>query len=267
MLVAPDGLHALDIVARITPNAVLMDAVMPDLGRFETVKWLQDMEGLRNVPIIFMTGLSDTENVVRGLEAGRVDSVTKPVNTDELLARLRVHIANARSAESAHVALDASGRFLLSASVSGRVRWRTPQAAALLGLDRLPDECLPWLREVVAGAGSVRGSEVEDFFVERDGVSLRFYYVGAISSSEHLLCIAQGARDAAGDTLRSEFNLTEREAEVLVWIMSGKSNKEIASILEMSPRTVNKHLDRIFAKFGVENRTAAAILSLKRLID
>ena len=278
VLVAPDGQRALDIASRITPNAVLMDAVMPDLDGFETVKRLKGMEDLKNVPIIFMTGLSDTENIVRGLEAGGVDYVTKPVNTDELLARLRVHIANARSARSAHVALDVSGRFLLSVNVTGRVRWHTPQAAALLGFgvnrrpdgtalpDNLPEACLPWLREAIACSGGAQKVEVEDLFIEHEGTDLRFTYVGAISGSEHLLRIAQGARDAASETLRTEFNLTEREAEVLVWITSGKSNKEIASILEMSPRTVNKHLDRIFSKMGVENRTAAAILSLKKML-
>ena len=97
-------------------------------------------------------------------------------------------------------------------------------------------------------------------------MKLRLSYVGAISSSEYLLRIARGTKEANNEALRDEFNLTEREAEVLAWIANGKSNKEIAAILDMSPRTVNKHLDRIFAKLGVENRTAAAILSLKKLL-
>ena len=65
--------------------------------------------------------------------------------------------------------------------------------------------------------------------------------------------------------LRDAFALTEREAEVLLWVGKGKANREIALILAMSPRTVNKHLEQIFRKLGVDNRTSAAALSLRHL--
>jgi DNA-binding CsgD family transcriptional regulator len=59
--------------------------------------------------------------------------------------------------------------------------------------------------------------------------------------------------------LRSRLKLTAREAEVLLWVGRGKTNRDIADILGLSPRTINKHLEQIFAKLGVENRAAAAI--------
>jgi DNA-binding CsgD family transcriptional regulator len=62
--------------------------------------------------------------------------------------------------------------------------------------------------------------------------------------------------------LKKEFLLTDRESEVLSWISQGKTNREIGIILSMSPRTVNKHLEQIYKKLGVENRTTAAIISL-----
>ena len=80
-----------------------------------------------------MTGLTDTEHIVQGLEAGGVDYVTKPIVPGELLARIRVHLANARMAQSARTALDAFGRFLLCRDGGGKVLWCTPQAAKLLG--------------------------------------------------------------------------------------------------------------------------------------
>jgi DNA-binding CsgD family transcriptional regulator len=52
--------------------------------------------------------------------------------------------------------------------------------------------------------------------------------------------------------------LTEREDEILFWISRGKSNRDIAAILEITPATVGKHLEHIYPKLGVENRTAAA---------
>ncbi len=63
-----------------------------------------------------------------------------------------------------------------------------------------------------------------------------------------------GTREA---TLRFAFGLTGREAEVLVWIAAGKSNRDISEILGISPRTVNKHLEQVFAKLSVENRATA----------
>ena len=55
--------------------------------------------------------------------------------------------------------------------------------------------------------------------------------------------------------------LTAREAEVMAWVARGKTNRDVAEILGMSPRTVNKHLEHIFEKLGVETRTAAAAVA------
>jgi CheY-like chemotaxis protein len=133
VLVAREGEHALSIVEKVTPDVILMDAVMPGVNGFETCRRLKQNRALAHVPVIFMTGLSDTEHIIEGLEAGGVDYVTKPIVPGELLARIRVHLANARMAQSARTALDAFGRFLLAVDTAGKVLWCTPQAARLLG--------------------------------------------------------------------------------------------------------------------------------------
>ncbi|POF28284.1 regulatory LuxR family protein [Roseibium marinum] len=275
VLVAQDGRKALDIARRVTPDAILMDAVMPELDGFETSKRLKAFEALRDVPVLFMTGLSETEHIVRGLEAGGVDYITKPVDPEELIARLRVHISNARNSHSAHVALDASGRFLLSVDLSGNICWATPQALELVegrpagetaSGGKLPAPTVEWLRQLLLDSGKAPQMG-RDTVASMSGRELRFSYAGVISTTEHLLRVVEVAGGEPTDVLKAAFNLTEREAEVLSWIANGKSNKEIAAILEMSPRTVNKHLDRIFGKLGVENRTSAAILSLRKLLE
>ena len=65
--------------------------------------------------------------------------------------------------------------------------------------------------------------------------------------------------------MRQRFELTLRESDVLLWIANGKTNREIGQILDMSPRTVNKHLEQVFRKLGVENRTAAAASAIRLL--
>ena len=132
VMVAMDGAAAMRIVDQITPDIILLDAVMPGMDGFETCRRLKRDAGLSNVPVIFMTGLAETEHIVRGLEAGGVDYVTKPIVIEEMLARIRVHLANARLTQSARAALDVSGRFLLAVSRQGRIMWATPQAQKLL---------------------------------------------------------------------------------------------------------------------------------------
>ena len=270
VLVAQDGRKALEIAVRITPNAILMDAIMPELDGFETSRQMKTLDTLKDVPVLFMTGLSETEHIVKGLESGGVDYITKPVDPEELIARLRVHISNARNAHSAHVALDASGRVLLSVDLAGNICWTTPQASVLTGLSeggsetsQLAQPVVQWLRSFLLETGRA-DQEVVEKMGERD---LRFSYAGQISAGEHLLRVADVTGAAPAEVLKKAFDLTEREAEVLVWIANGKSNKEIAAILDMSPRTVNKHLDRIFGKLGVENRTSAAVVALKQLLE
>src|SRR5580704_8221701 len=156
VLVAREGEHALSIVEKVMPDVILMDALMPGMDGFETCRRLKRNSTLAHVPVIFMTGLTETHDIVKGLEAGGVDYVTKPIDPDELLARIRVHLANARLANSARAALDVSGRYLLATNTSGGVLWCTPQTAKLLGLafgdfhgegDLLPPKVQEWLQK------------------------------------------------------------------------------------------------------------------------
>lgn len=170
VLVATDGATALKRLERITPDAVLLDACMPGMDGFETCRRLTQAAGMATVPVIFMTGLAETERLVEGLSAGGVDYLVKPVVPDELVARLQAHLRVSRQ---------------MNAAMQGRGETPVPAAPAL------PNP------------------------------------------------------------------LTQREMDVLGWVARGKTNRDVAEILGMSPRTVNKHLEHIYEKLGVETRTAA----------
>ena len=265
VMVALDGAAAMRIVDQITPDMILLDAVMPGMDGFETCRRLKREAGLSNVPVIFMTGLAETEHIVRGLEAGGVDYVTKPIAIEEMLARIRVHLANARLTQSARAALDVSGRYLLAVNRQGKVMWATPQAQKLLS-DHLgsgsteemvlPDALLPWLEQAQKGKG---GSKAAAGFP--DNPELRLYYMGNAGPNEYLLRLAKDTSANLPPEFTSELGLTTREGEVLSWLSKGKTNRDIAQILGLSPRTVDKHLEQIYAKLGVENRTAAAAIA------
>jgi DNA-binding CsgD family transcriptional regulator len=67
------------------------------------------------------------------------------------------------------------------------------------------------------------------------------------------------------EAISLSFKLTPREAEVLYWVVKGKINRDIGDILGSSPMTVKKHLERVFAKLGVETRTSAAGMAMSRI--
>ncbi len=82
--------------------------------------------------------------------------------------------------------------------------------------------------------------------------------------NEYLLLLQRDDAQWTPELLRERLKLTFREAEILMWIARGKTNKEIGIILTTSPRTVNKHLEHIFEKLGVSTRAAAVAMVLKR---
>jgi DNA-binding NarL/FixJ family response regulator len=241
--------------------------VMPGMDGFETCRRLKRDAGLSNVPVIFMTGLAETEHIVRGLEAGGVDYVTKPIAIEEMLARIRVHLVNARLTQSARAALDVSGRFLLAVNRQGRIMWATPQAQKLLSDDLaasandelvLPLPLLQWLEQAQK---SRAGSKTQALASFPGNEQLRLQYMGKLGPNEFLLRLAKDSSPNMPAEFSSELGLTTREGEVLSWLSKGKTNRDIAQILGLSPRTVDKHLEQIYAKLGVENRTAAAAIA------
>jgi DNA-binding response OmpR family regulator len=267
VMVAMDGLAALRIVEQITPDVILLDAIMPGMDGFETCRRLKREPGLSNVPVIFMTGLAETEHIVRGLEAGGVDYVTKPIVIVEMLARIRVHLVNARLTQSARTALDVSGRFLFAVNRQGKIIWATPQAQKLLadnlvaGINdeiMLPDFMLQWLEQAQNGKA---GSKAPAMNSLHENEHLRLQYMGKLNSNEFLLRLAKDSSTSMSAEFSRELGLTTREGEVLSWLSKGKTNRDIAQILGLSPRTVDKHLEQIYSKLGVENRTAAAAIA------
>jgi DNA-binding response OmpR family regulator len=187
VLVALDGLSALNRIQRRRPDLILLDAVMPGLDGFETCRRIKAQPDSADIPVLFMTALTDSEHVVQGFEVGGSDYVTKPIQTDEVLARVAAHLRTSRILRSA-------------------------RAASQLPILTLNDE-------------------------------------------------------PAHEMLSARFQLTDREVEVLRWVACGKTNRDIGDILGLSPRTVNKHLEHVYVKLGVETRTAATSVALSAMTE
>jgi DNA-binding response OmpR family regulator len=262
VLIATSGTAALNIVERITPDLILLDAVMPIMDGFETCRKLKANAAVGQVPVIFMTGLTETEHVVHALESGGVDYLTKPINIDELRARIRVHLRNARSAQSARVALDAAGRHLLAVKGNGAIHWSTPQATRLVnaamgsddGMEVVTAHIAAWMKDRMG-----TGRDTAFSVTHASQPVLQLAFLGTIGPDEYLFRLTAVSQRSDDAVLRQHFSLTQRESEVLLWIAKGKANRDIGEILGLSARTVNKHLEQIYVKLGVENRASAAV--------
>jgi len=91
--VATNGRQALDVLARVRPDLILLDVMMPEVDGFETCARIKATEEWRDIPIIFLTAKTETGDIVRGFELGAVDYVAKPFHAHELLARVGTHLA------------------------------------------------------------------------------------------------------------------------------------------------------------------------------
>ena len=285
VLVATRGEAALQRAAQALPDIVLLDALMPGMDGFEVARRLKAMAQTAHIPIIFMTGLTETEHLVAALEAGGVDYVTKPIKPKEVLARMNVHLQGARRARQevrqagqARNALDAFGYASITVRVGdGRLMWQTPLARDLL-LDYFgssapyaPTVVLDWLRQHLPDLERLAQQQQEPprLNVQQGARCLSFRLHQQTGDGEGggdwLIVMREVSDTAVIACLGLGFKLTAREAEVLYWLVKGKTNRDIGEILGSSPATVKKHLERVYVKLGVETRTAAAGMAMARI--
>lgn len=92
VIVARDGESALEKAAYGKPDLILLDLLMPKLNGFETCRLMKAREDLQDIPVIFMTGLTETDDKIKGFQAGAVDYIIKPFQYEEVLARIKTHL-------------------------------------------------------------------------------------------------------------------------------------------------------------------------------
>ena len=92
VLVAKDGENCLQRLEVVFPDLILLDVLMPGIDGFETCRRLKNSAATKDIPVIFMTALSDAVDRVKGLTIGAVDYITKPIQHDEAIARINIHL-------------------------------------------------------------------------------------------------------------------------------------------------------------------------------
>ena len=225
------------------------------------------------IPVLFMTGLSELENLLRGFGEGALDYIVKPIRPAEVLARIEVHLTQTRNLLRAEQLLNHGEFAALAVDAGGQIHWRTPAGAqwladfkAFQGQDvaranetALPEGMLGWFQRWLRQSGRSEADSEPHRLVPGFAVTVN----ACEQPGEYLLLLQRDDAQWSPETLREKLKLTFREAEILMWIARGKTNKEIGIILATSPRTVNKHLEHIFEKLGVSTRAAAVAVAMR----
>lgn len=305
-LVALDPKQGLHIAQKMQPDLILLDGIMPTMSGFEFCQTCKIQPELRAIPIIFMTGMSDSESIVKAFSAGGIDYVTKPIDTQALVARIRVHLATAKIIRSAQSALDQAGQHIFAVDRSGKLLWQTPQVQESLERYNISQAGNPtdwlsttfwpaverWICELEKNAqetystqtGTIKSTALgnSSLNLHINGQHLHLDILlgggalgtnpapfqktpGEANANEILIRLhANNDRDD-NHILMNAFGLSQRESDVLIWIARGKTNREMGHILGISPRTINKHLEQVFKKLEVDNRTNAAAKAIPLL--
>ena len=265
VLIALNGQQAMNVLEQVSPDAILLDAIMPVMDGFECAREIR--KKLPLTPIIFMTGLSEVEHIVKAFDAGGNDYIIKPIRPEELLVRIRQHTSSARMLIEAQKALDSMRQHVFCIDKRGRVLWATPEAQTLLNQyhqesgdpSELDNRLSRWLPNGQSGHDLALPLPQQDLV-------LTVHYFKQTEEDEYLLKIQSPNVEIDPAILEESLAITSREAEVLLWLAHGKTNREIAEILEMSPRTVNKHLEQMYPKIGADNRTVAASVAIQIIL-
>lgn len=270
VLVATQGRSAIKICQDMNPDMVLLDAVMPEMDGFEVCKKLKADLKTRHIPVIFMTGLTESEHVVAGFSAGGIDYVTKPLNANEVIARVETHIGNARLMSRTQSAFDAFGQAAIALMPgTNKIIWQTPFSKELLNKYLSQNELTGEYDLTVLNSWTASLSDNKQpprpYKLTKENGSLVFTATDIDNDEQWLILIREESESAQIKALKELFQLTKRESEVLHWATLGKTDKVIGEILGTSPRTVNKHMEHVLVKLGVESRTAAAALAINKL--
>lgn len=275
VLVATDGQSALAQIRYLLPDIILLDVIMPGINGYETCAQLKADPVTAQVPVLFMTALGDLDDLLKGFGEGAVDYLVKPIRPPEVLARVEAQLQQARQVKLAEEALNHGPFAALSVNSMGIISWLPAAARRWLadatqafeaedGLTlgaKLPQPILEWFLLRISEAGGEPGDAFESISA---GGHFIAKLMPCLNSGEYLLLMEKHQAEWNLSSLGDSLGLTPREAEILMWISRGKTNKEAGLILGCSPRTINKHLEHVFEKLGVVTRAAAVSMALQR---
>ncbi len=302
VMVAESGTSALQRIRRIKPDLILLDVLMPNLDGFETCRRLKADPATQEIPVIFMTGLHDINEMVHGFAVGGVDYITKPLQMPEVLARVHTHLTirqlqqqlqeqNELLEQRVHERTQA-----LQAEINRRRQQEAEKQKLLDMVSKQSDQ----LRSLTAwvidshqqhGAGlsaTLRTQMTQTLHIVQMQLDLINDAVAQLTDRasreliayhSHNLTVTLAQLEEELGSFVTEINkpnlvaqealenplikLSAREREVMQLIVDGKANPEIAELLYVSETTVRTYRSRILQKLELDDVTALIKFALK----
>jgi DNA-binding response OmpR family regulator len=262
---ALSGEIALKAVREEAPDLILLDIMMPGMDGFEVCARLKSDEKTQQIPVIFFSALDDSENKIKGFEAGGVDYISKPFHTEEVLARVKTHLAlrnmhlqllheirERKSAQDSLRKINTELEQLVSARTE-ELNKRTERLAetnvALKVLLEKRDEDKKELEEqIVLNIQKLIFPYLEKLFQKCTD-----------ESQETLLQIIRTNLDEITSSFahlgrKQLLNLTPTQIQIADLIKQGKTSKEIAALMNLSTSTVASHRNEIRRKLALTNK-------------
>lgn len=236
LLIAQCGEEAIAHVKAKKPDLILLDILMPEMSGFELCRILHATKGMESVPIIFLSADNEKSTIVKALEMGGVDYITKPFNKAELLARVRAHLELKKTREECQALLQKAERFLeiMAHDLRNWIGSSHFSAQLLDEMDDLPD----------------KGRRLSTTIKESTAQALSFI--------DEYLANARAARTTL-ELERKDFDLEQLARASLVYHHAEAHAKNIALKVEVATGTLRVKSDRVAVLRVIENLVTNAI--------
>ncbi|MCP4159391.1 MAG: response regulator [Deltaproteobacteria bacterium] len=234
---------ALESIRTKKPEIILLDIMMPEMDGYEMCQILKDDASFKDIPVIFLTGKTDTEDLVKGFDLGAADYVKKPFEFAELLARIKTHIDFKKAREEIKT---------LNQRLEDKVNERTAEL-----------EEMNAALKVLLKKNEKDMIEIEEKIIS-NYESLILPFIRKLKETlpekkqESLVDIIEFNLKKVTSTFLKKLNapmkhLTPAEIQIASMIKQGLTNKEIANVLDNSVRTVTNHRESIRQKLNLKN--------------
>lgn len=263
---ASSGPEALKLMETLIPDLIILDIIMPSMSGFDVCREISTKNDLTDVPIILISAMSESENIIKGFRMGARDYITKPFIKEELLARVETQLK---------IQIKENQLKKMNISLEERIKKRTQELidtneklgrynTALQVLIEKRDEDRKILEQkVISNTSKLVLPSID-----------RLKRTNLTNSQREILLVCEEnikkitSAFIKGIESAGKFRgLTHREITVANLISQGKSSQEISSILNSSESTINFHRNNIRKKLGIKNKPVSLHLFLKSLED
>lgn len=231
---ALNGRMALEAIRRQLPDLIILDIRMPEMDGLELCRQLKNDANTRIVPIIFISGLKDSDDKIKAFEAGGLDYITKPFQEAEVLARVKLHLALNKMKQN------------LEELVRHRtIKLEESNTALKVLLDHRQSEREKFEENVISHINSL----VMPYLKRLQESNLTHQQMALTDVIESNL--GEVTSQFSGKLYARAVGLTRREMEVAALVKTGKTNTEIADILYVSEHAVSFHRQNLRKKLGL----------------